>query len=229
MKRNELYHHGVKGQRWGVRRYQNKDGTLTATGRKHLKEPKKYNLKGLSNNGGYLNGKWAYLRKPGRPFSEHPKDFIIEKGAEFSRMTNNPDEVFKDRLYVSMSAGEYMNDFFMGMDKLATYTNDRDVVVAGKETTRDILKSIGSKTLPKKNVMPNLKVHINPDFMFTDSADRKAFIAEAKKRGYDAIMDPVDSSISGSTAFSPTAMIFFDDVLRKTAVYDEYGFGDKIR
>ena len=31
---NELYHHGIKGQRWGVRRYQNPDGTLTAAGRK---------------------------------------------------------------------------------------------------------------------------------------------------------------------------------------------------
>ena len=32
---DELYHHGVKGQRWGVRRYQNADGTLTAAGKRH--------------------------------------------------------------------------------------------------------------------------------------------------------------------------------------------------
>lgn len=30
---NELYHHGVKGMKWGVRRYQNSDGSLTAAGR----------------------------------------------------------------------------------------------------------------------------------------------------------------------------------------------------
>ena len=30
----ELRHHGIKGQKWGVRRYQNYDGSLTAAGRK---------------------------------------------------------------------------------------------------------------------------------------------------------------------------------------------------
>ena len=31
---NELYHHGIKGMKWGVRRYQNKDGSLTPAGKK---------------------------------------------------------------------------------------------------------------------------------------------------------------------------------------------------
>ena len=30
---NELYHHGILGQKWGVRRYQNADGSLTAQGK----------------------------------------------------------------------------------------------------------------------------------------------------------------------------------------------------
>lgn len=34
-----LEHHGIKGQRWGVRRYQNADGSLTSAGKKrYLKE-----------------------------------------------------------------------------------------------------------------------------------------------------------------------------------------------
>ena len=32
-----LYHHGVKGMKWGVRRYQNEDGSLTALGKKRLR------------------------------------------------------------------------------------------------------------------------------------------------------------------------------------------------
>ena len=34
-----IYHHGIKGMKWGIRRYQNKDGSLTSAGKK------KYNNK----------------------------------------------------------------------------------------------------------------------------------------------------------------------------------------
>ena len=39
LKTKELYHHGIKGQKWGVRRYQNEDGTLTEEG---LKKKEQY-------------------------------------------------------------------------------------------------------------------------------------------------------------------------------------------
>lgn len=37
---NELFHYGVKGQKWGVRRYQEEDGTLTAEGRQRYRTDK---------------------------------------------------------------------------------------------------------------------------------------------------------------------------------------------
>lgn len=43
---NDLYHHGVLGQKWGVRRYQNKDGSLTKEGKyRQKKELKAYKEK----------------------------------------------------------------------------------------------------------------------------------------------------------------------------------------
>ena len=41
---SELFHHGVKGMHWGVRRYQNKDGSLTAAGRKRYSADLKKDL-----------------------------------------------------------------------------------------------------------------------------------------------------------------------------------------
>ena len=39
---DELYHHGIKGQRWGIRRYQNPDGTLTEEGKARYQNYKGY-------------------------------------------------------------------------------------------------------------------------------------------------------------------------------------------
>ena len=38
MANNELAHWGIKGMRWGIRRYQNKDGSLTPAGKKRYNE-----------------------------------------------------------------------------------------------------------------------------------------------------------------------------------------------
>ena len=55
-----LCHWGIKGMKWGVRRYQNKDGTLTAAGKKH------YAGDGNAGEGATAKTEYAPKRKGGK-------------------------------------------------------------------------------------------------------------------------------------------------------------------
>ncbi len=45
-----LSHHGILGMKWGIRRYQNPDGTLTRAGKRHIKQIEKKDAKWARKN-----------------------------------------------------------------------------------------------------------------------------------------------------------------------------------
>lgn len=55
-KNDYLSHHGIRGQKWGIRRYQNEDGTLTNAGKSRY-------AKALIKNDKDVNNKWDAYRK----------------------------------------------------------------------------------------------------------------------------------------------------------------------
>lgn len=75
---DELLHWGIKGQKWGVRRYQNKDGSLTPAGKKRVKEKShKISDKAKETRNLYLSGKKFVESK----FDERTIEFMKDSAA----------------------------------------------------------------------------------------------------------------------------------------------------
>ena len=103
----------------GVRRYQNRDGTWTVAGKVRRKKSK----------AGFYGD-----------------DEFVKKGTNYSRVTKNPNEKFKKRLYVSQYVKDYLNDYFVdSLDStyVVEYKAKKDVVIAGEQAVQKILRDIG--------------------------------------------------------------------------------------
>ena len=77
---DELYHHGIKGQHWGVRRFENKNGTLTAAGRKRYNTDEDGNYKKLSRSAIRKAGRSEYSKVYDKLYEKHDNpDWVHEK------------------------------------------------------------------------------------------------------------------------------------------------------
>ena len=120
MREEIIYHHGIKGMKWGVRRYQNEDGSLTPAGKKRVSEQykkasdkvvKELNKTGTKRYVDSYNKAVDYMNSEGiRKFNEsqekkYGKDFAGRDG-----YIEDYEKFFSDKL------GEYfdrsLNDFY---------------------------------------------------------------------------------------------------------------------
>ena len=118
---NELYHHGIKGQKWGVRRYQNKDGSLTYAGKKKaLKMQDRYtnfteNKRYRKRDGSYtlkgrkkaLKMKEKYSELTGKDLKRFPKaekKLVIDVNKKMSEL--DPKKVSKGKQVIKYVSKE---------------------------------------------------------------------------------------------------------------------------
>lgn len=86
---NELYHHGVKGMRWGVRRYQNKDGSLTNAGKKRYDREARDNNWEMGSDG---IARGTGKKNKGDVYNPNPKKWVkedMERSKRFADASSN--------------------------------------------------------------------------------------------------------------------------------------------
>ena len=220
---NAIQHHGIKGQKWGVRRFQNKDGSLTKAGLKRYKD------------------------------DVNSKDRTIKEGTEFQTITSRKyDHSKTSRLYTSytdydknmykdlmgnfMYDGKAYNNTFV-VKKDIKVASDKQVVdafvkLAKKDpvqTARDMAKAYNVNAIFTSRTADFYKKKISelndPDskkarklaeeFVGTTIMSNKAktsnenFYAYLVKQGFDAISDTNDRK---GTAQDPLIVLNLDKI-----------------
>lgn len=97
---NELYHHGIKGQKWGVRRFQRKDGTRTAAGKKRQRELQSNNSDKKKINKGLTDGQKKAIKigaiAVGTALAAYGA-YRLYKSGELDELIQNGKNLLKDK------------------------------------------------------------------------------------------------------------------------------------
>lgn len=163
-----LVHHGIKGQRWGVRRYQNEDGTLTPAGKerygsvenlisgeKKEAENRKKALKALAIVGGITLAAAAtyYIA------DKYYIDKTISAGTVFKKggiFDDNGQMEAREGMYMSYKKGDnliykygYAGQVYMSKPNAVfeqrAFTFSKDIKVASVHTSRKIFNDLMKK------------------------------------------------------------------------------------
>ena len=116
-------HHGIRGMRWGVRRYQNKDGSLTAAGRKRINQ---------------LDSE--YQRLTGKKLSKSSESNTVKKTSakpkKISEMTNEEIQEKINRIRLERTLESLTPKEISSGEKFAKFIGDSTVKIAKERGTK---------------------------------------------------------------------------------------------
>ena len=182
-----IAHHGTKGQRWGIRRYQNADGSLTPAGRKRYMKSYRFRQK--------------YLREQAKRLEEERRrsETLQQRKARLMKSTD-AEEIFKnkdlftneeirnriDRIKIENELASYIKHKPTKMDK-AKKAMDNAIVIAdkagkfldtkaGKMIVKEVKKQMGIDTTPTFSSYESILNNLNK----VDSAKLKDYKERAQ-------------------------------------------------
>ena len=166
---NELYHYGIKGQKWGVRRYQNKDGTYTNAGkRRNFKKIEKAYLNDIKNNyKDYNSGRTSRellrknpdLAKVLEPAVKSEQKLLRARKADAKLWKKEYDKLVEDYVKTHGKYPDNEDDHFLSSKasrKVGTPNWDNQIEIykaIGRDTVDNVLGKYGGKSLNTFNMI----------------------------------------------------------------------------
>lgn len=192
-----LAHHGVKGQKWGVRRFQNRDGSLTANGRKRLGYAAKSAKSGITGavKKTYAIGKHTAVRLKtgvGNVFSAGKKAAVASKNAV---KKVNDYRIEKKKEKASQSRAGVMKNKKLFTNKELKELSDRfDIedqitlngVKKGAEVVQNVASSLTSIANAAKAGADAYKAFTGDTLIEGRGEKRDVKVAEAEKKQKEA-------------------------------------------
>ena len=167
MMNDELYHYGILGMRWGVRRYQKKDGTLTNSGKKRYdKEMER------------LKAEERIIKNKNRTQSKLEKLEAKRKSVEELKKNSNKPKEKSVKEYSDAELREIVNR--LQLEKQYKDLSPKQVSI-GKTVVNRIVKNVvvpAAEEMGKQVVKSLMTKEINK---YIDNDDLKVFTNNKKK------------------------------------------------
>lgn len=232
-----LAHHGILGQKWGVRRFQNYDGTLTYAGKARLKGAKRKQDLIKTQLGIDVDQKTLLQKDP-----NSSKEVYLKKGSKVYHVTPKRFDKLRDGQELYISATDYDRNLYKSMLTMQMRKKGygKDVPISEVEFTinkdlkspsNDVQKRIfydvynKNKNLFEKDMRKyysNEKVNSEDTYdKFIKSLDKSSesknkFYEAMKQQGYNAVLDQHDVDNSWMGASRPLIVMNASELLSKT-------------